>query len=74
VALLATALADPDANTTDLALDNNLSLARRNLVFGGGEVVGLSTARLFLAQGTNPFTRQDVAAVLPLVDLSNAGE
>ena len=50
VALLAAELADPEQNTTDLVLDNNLSAGKKNMVFGGGELVQLETAKLFLEQ------------------------
>mmetsp|Transcript_5762 Transcript_5762/g.8673 ORF Transcript_5762/g.8673 Transcript_5762/m.8673 type:complete len:680 (+) Transcript_5762:37-2076(+) len=69
VALLAADLADVDQNTTDFALDNNLALARRNRVLGS-QLLALNVAKLFLEQGANPFTRQPVAAVLPLVSLA----
>jgi hypothetical protein len=71
-ALLAAALADVDQNTTDFALDNNLALGRQNRVLGS-QLLAVNVVKLFLEQGANPFTRQSVAAVLPLVSLADEG-
>eukprot|EP00756_Hemistasia_phaeocysticola_P019650 Hpha_TRINITY_DN15675_c0_g7::TRINITY_DN15675_c0_g7_i1::g.98805::m.98805 len=68
LALLAAEPADPEVNTTDFALDNNLALGARNMVLCP-QPMGLATAKAFLQQGQDPFSRRPVACVVPLVSL-----
>ena len=70
LALLATELSDPDLNTSDYALDNNLALGADNLVLCQ-QPIGIEYAKTFLQQGTDPFTRRPIACVIPLVALSD---
>ena len=70
VALLATELPDPEQNTTDYALDNNLALARHNMVLCG-QPIGINAAKGFLEMGQDPFSRRDVVCVIPLVSLDH---
>ncbi len=72
-ALLAHTLGDPEENTGDFTLDDPLRFGFGNMNIFSGQLTGLEVSKQMLARGENPFTRKDVFAVVPLVDLSIVG-
>ena len=62
----------PDAlrNTSDLVLTDPLSAGSFNHAIFSDRLYAGSLAPWIISQGTDPFTRQPVVGVLPLVDLS----
>lgn len=69
--LLVGELADAEQNTSDVGLDNPLAFGKDNVHAIGSQVVSSAITDTIMGNGSNPFTRQPVVGVLPLVVLAH---